>query len=98
LIRDALEAHPEKSPSEIADQLTAKGLKVNAQYVSTIKSNAKNKGQKTKLVSRGRAAARREHGDFGPIGAALQFIREAGGLKNARHALHTIEEIQDAVR
>jgi hypothetical protein len=97
-IRDALEAHPEKSPSEIAEELAAKGLKVNAQYVSTIKSNAKSKGRKTKLVRRGRAAARRGNGDFGPIGAALQFIREAGGLENARHALRTIEEIQHAVR
>ena len=45
-IRDALQAHPEKSPSEIAEQLKAKGLDVNAQYVSTIKSNAKAKGRK----------------------------------------------------
>ncbi len=34
-IRDALQAHPERSPSEIAEQLKAKGLDVNAQYVST---------------------------------------------------------------
>ena len=45
-IRDALQAHPERSPSEIAEQLKAKGLDVNAQYVSTIKSNAKAKGRK----------------------------------------------------
>lgn len=97
-IRDALQAHPEKSPSEIAEELKAKGLDVNAQYVSTIKSNAKNKGRKTKLVRRGKAAAGRRRNDFGPVGAALHFIREAGGLEMARQALQTVEEIRHAVR
>ena len=45
-ILNALEAHPEKSPSEIAEGIKAKGLNVNAQYVSTIKSNAKAKDRK----------------------------------------------------
>jgi hypothetical protein len=58
-IRDALAAHPDKSPAEIADQLKAKGLEVNAQYVSTIKSNVNAKSRKHKLVrSESRAAGR----------------------------------------
>jgi hypothetical protein len=51
-IRDALEAHPGKSTAEIAEQLKAKGLDINAQYVSTIKSNAKAKGLKRRVVKR----------------------------------------------
>ena len=94
-IRDALDAHPDKSPSEIAEDLKAKGLDVNAQYVSTIKSNAKAKSRRTKLVRKGRGAARN---GMGPVGAALDFIREAGGLENARDAMRTIEEIQHSVR
>jgi hypothetical protein len=94
-IRDALDAHPEKSPSEIAEELKGKGLNVNAQYVSTIKSNAKAKSRRTKLVKRGRAGSRN---GLGPVGAALQFIKEAGGLEAAKHALQTVEEIRLTVR
>lgn len=97
-IRDALQAHPDKSPSEIAEALKAKGLDVNAQYVSTIKSNAKNKGRKTKLVRRGKAATGRKRSEFGPVGAALHFIRQAGSLEMARQALQAVEEIRHAVR
>lgn len=95
-IRDALDAHPEKSPSEIAEDLKAKGLAVNAQYVSTIKSNARSKGRKGKLVKR-RKPGSAQHG-LEPFRAAVKFIREAGGFDRARQALATIEEIQDAVR
>jgi hypothetical protein len=94
-IRDALAAHPDKSPSEIAEELKAKGLDVNAQYVSTIKSNAKAKGRRSKLVRRGRGLVRN---GLGPMGAALVFIRAAGGLEQAKHALQTVEEIRQAVR
>jgi soluble cytochrome b562 len=92
-IRDALEAHPDKSPSEIAEELKAKGLNVNAQYVSTIKSNAKAKGRRM-LVRRRRPG----RNGLGPMGAALQFIREVGSLEAAKSALETVEEIRHAVR
>jgi soluble cytochrome b562 len=95
-IRDALDAHPDKSPSEIADDLKAKGLDVNAQYVSTIKSNAKAKSRRSKLVRRGKASSRSN--GLGPVGAALAFIREAGGLEAAKHALQTVEEIRSTIR
>jgi len=97
-IRDALEAHPKKSPSEIAEALKANGLDVNAQYVSTIKSNAKVKGRKRKIVKRRKPAARASRNGLGPVGAALEFIRAAGGLDEAKHALQTVEEIRQAVR
>lgn len=96
-IRDALEASPDKSPSDIAEDLKAKGLDVNAQYVSTIKSNAKAKGRKRRVVKR-RKPARAQLNGLGPVGAALEFIRAVGGLEQAKHALQTVEEIRQAVR
>jgi hypothetical protein len=92
-IRDALAAHPDKSPKEIAEILVANGLKVNAQYVSTIKSNAKVKARR---VVR-RKGARGGAGGGGAMGAALEFIRAAGGLQQAQQLLGTIEQIKAAL-
>ena len=97
VIRDALKAHPAKSPAEIAELLKSKGLNVNAEYVSTIKSNAKAKGRRQKVVKRLKPNGSARNG-LGPIGAALKFISEAGGLEAAKHALSTVEEIRQAVR
>jgi hypothetical protein len=91
-IRDALQAHPEKSPKEIAEMLVADGYKVNAQYVSTIKSNAKMKMRRTVLRRRPS-----EGSGVGPIGAALDFIRAAGGLDQAKQILSTVEELKSAL-
>jgi hypothetical protein len=98
-IRDALAADPDKSPAEIAEELQDQGLKINAQYVSTIKSNSKNKGKgRKKRVLRRRPAGRTPRNGLGPVGAALEFIRAAGGLEEAKHALETVEQIRQAVR
>ena len=80
-IRDALQANPGNSPSEIAEGLKAKGLKVNAQYVSTIKSNMKGKAKKS-VVRRKKPGPARN--GLGPFAAALKFIHEAGGLASAK--------------
>ena len=96
-IRDALEAHPDKSPSEIAEALKAKGLNVNAQYVSTIKSNAKANGLKRRVVRRKPTAGASRNG-IGPVEAALEFIRAAGGLEAAKHVLQTVDEIRETLQ
>jgi hypothetical protein len=97
-IRDALEAHPEKSPSEIAEQLKAKGLNVNAQYVSTIKSNAKAKGRKVvKRRKPGHLVA--GHGSAEHImKAGLHFIVLAGGVEQARERLVGLAELIEAAK
>jgi hypothetical protein len=92
-IRDALSAHPDKSPKEIAELLAASGFKVNAQYVSTIKSNAKVKARR--VVVRRKGARGSSSG--GTMGAALDFIRAAGGLQQAQQLLSTIEQIKAAL-
>jgi hypothetical protein len=96
-IRDALEANPDKSPSVIADALKAKGLKVNAQYVSTIKSGMKAKRGGARKVVRRRKPHRASSNGLGPIEAALRFITDAGGIEQAKQALATIEKIQEAI-
>lgn len=91
-IRDALAAHPNESPKQIADRLVADGYKVNAQYVSTIKSNAKAK-RRVRVVRRGRPAAVASS----PIQAALSFIQSAGGLEPAKLLLGQVEELRRAL-
>jgi hypothetical protein len=99
-IRDALEAHPEKSPAEIAEQLKAKGLDVNAQYVSTIKSNAKAKGLKRRVVKRRKpGSVVAGHGSAEHImKAGLQFIVLAGGVEQARDRLVGLAELIEAAK
>ena len=97
-IRDALSAHPEKSPSEIAELLKAKGLKLNAQYVSTIKSNAKAK--RLKVVKR-RKPGHVVPGDGSAeqiMKAGLHFILLAGGVEAARERLVGLEELIEAAK
>jgi hypothetical protein len=99
-IRDALAANPDKSPSEIAELLKADGISITAQYVSTIKSNAKIKTRRRVVSRRGRAV-RGSAGSGSPmstVDAALALIRSAGGLEQARDVLSTIEQISQAVR
>lgn len=96
-IRDALAANPDKSPSEIAEVLKAKGLKISAQYVSTIKSGMKAKHGRARKVVRRRKPGRPSSNGFAPIDAALQFITAAGGIEQAKQALSTIERIQEAI-
>ena len=93
-IRDAMAAHPEKSPKEIAELLIEQGYKVNAQYVSTIKSNAKAKTVRRAVVRR-RPGAGSTGGS--PIDAALAFVRAAGGLREAQQLLQTVEEFRGAM-
>jgi len=45
-VKKALSANPGMTSKEIADMLTAQGIKVSPNYVSTIKSKGKKKGKK----------------------------------------------------
>jgi hypothetical protein len=88
---------------QIAGVAKAQGLNVSGHYVSTIKSNARKArwlAQRT-LIVRGTARKTRGTGrssSMSGIPAALEFIKAAGGLENAKSALGTIEEIGNAVR
>ena len=90
-IRDALADHPDKSPSEIAELLKANGVNITAQYVSTIKSNARIKARRPVVGRRGRPARGTSGSGMSTMEAALALIKSAGGLEQAKNVLTTIE-------
>lgn len=97
-IREALAANPDKSPKEISDLLVAQGYRVNAQYVSTIKSNAKHKVKVRNFAAMRRSTrptpvAITNH----PIEAALGLIKAAGGLEQAQELLRQVAAIRDVL-
>ncbi|TWU41729.1 hypothetical protein [Novipirellula artificiosorum] len=51
-IRDYDAAHPGTSPKKVAEDLKKQGIDINGQYVSTIRSNAKRNGGKTRKAGR----------------------------------------------
>ncbi len=100
-IRDALAAHPDKSPKEIAEMLGEQGYQLNAQYVSTIKSNANRKAGgasmrvKRKLPGRApRSSSGFASNGMSSVDSALQFIQSCGGLEQAKQVLATVEQIK----
>jgi hypothetical protein len=97
-IRHALEAHPDKSPSEIAESLKAKGLVVNSQYVSTIKSNAKAKGRKVVKRRKPRRLVTGNGSADHIMKSGLHFIVLAGGVEAARERLVGLEELIEAAK
>lgn len=95
-IRDALEANPGMSPKEVAEMLVAKGFKVNAQYVSTIKSNAKVKASRTVVRRKpaGGASGSSRGAGLEPMAAAMAFVRATGSVQSAREFLDALEEFR----
>lgn len=106
-IREALRSNRDKTPIEIAELLKAKGVDVNAQYVSTIKSSLRKRSKAVRNVRRGiRNAGRKSSlngiSDFGDglkvIHAAVELLKTAGGIEQAKAALATVEEIGKAMQ
>lgn len=106
-IREALRANRDKTPIEIAELLKSGGVDVNAQYVSTIKSNMRNTSQAVRKVRRGIQRAGRKSrlsgaSQFGNglhvINAAVELLKIAGGIEQAKAALATVEEIGKAMQ
>ena len=102
LIREALRAHKGKSPAEIATLLNEKhGLDLTGQYVSNVKSNTR---RARKIVRKVRRIVRRakrgnEAGNgLTAVNAAVEFVKVAGGIEQAKAALATVEEIGRAVQ
>lgn len=100
MIRDALAAYPEKSPTEIAAVLKKQGLDLTPQYVSTIKSNAKLvKSRPHRTVVMRHVASRTKAVQPGgsEFEAALHLIRTAGSLEQAQAVLSMCERIRQVV-
>lgn len=106
-IREALRANRDKTPIEIAEILRTKGIEVNGQYVSTVKSNMRKTSKAVRNVRQGiRQAGRKSRlngvSDFGNglqvIKAAVELLKAAGGIEQAKAALATVEEIGNAMQ
>lgn len=106
-IREALRANRDKTPIEIAELLKGKGVDVNAQYVSTVKSSMRKTSKAVRNVRRGiRQAGRKSRlngvSNFGNglqvINAAVELLKAAGGIEQAKAALATVEEIGKAMQ
>ncbi|HWA97356.1 MAG TPA: hypothetical protein VG713_02645 [Pirellulales bacterium] len=99
-IREALNANPDKQPKWIAETLTAKGVTVTAQMVSTIKSKVKagagkRRGRKpgrpavTKAATNGRG---RTGGDaYDDVQSTIVFVQGVGGLDKAKQLIALLE-------
>jgi hypothetical protein len=82
--------HPEVGPTEIVDALGSQGIKVSAQYVSSIRSKhgmaKKRRGRKGKTAA---AAPRGRRGDviFDNLLEAKKFVQSLGNVDKARKVL-----------
>ncbi|MEX0725195.1 MAG: hypothetical protein WEB58_15845 [Planctomycetaceae bacterium] len=105
-IRDALRANRGKTPTEIAELLKANGVDVNPQYVSTIKSGMRKTSKAVRKARRGIQQVGRNSKLGGGnnvknglqvINAAVELLKVAGGMEEAKSALATVEEIGKAM-
>ena len=98
-VRQALNAYPEKLPKEIAAILTAEGLQVSANLVSTIKSKLKTKGKRKKTAAATVPAAglgvAADAISIGLLRKAKKLAQELGGVKAAQVAIHALAQILD---
>ncbi|MCL4205676.1 MAG: hypothetical protein KJ000_24605 [Pirellulaceae bacterium] len=65
MIKDILAVTPDRAPKDIADELTAKGIPVKPNYVSTIKTNMKAQGG----AAKGKAKAKKTASKAAPKAA-----------------------------
>lgn len=100
-IKDYLSSNPDAGPKDVAAALTDKGLKVTAQYVSTIKSKlglGGATGGTKKRRGRPPAAATGKKAPgavaYDSLVAARNFVRSVGGVDRARGALEAYAELQ----
>ena len=105
-IRDALKAGRDKSPMEIAADLTAQGWQVKPGEVSNIKSQLKAKRRRKRLAAKGeqaapvpkRAATAPAAGDMismGALEAAKKLVKELGGVDKAKQAINGLARLVD---
>jgi hypothetical protein len=105
-IAKALKSTPEKGPTEIATDLTAKGVDVSPAYVSGVKLKMKDeggtpkkkarKGRKKKAARRGRPpkAASSANVTYDELQKAKAMSRQLGGVEQAKAALAALAELQ----
>lgn len=92
VIRDYKEANPNVKPKQIASYLKDKfNIRVSAQYVSSILSNAKRKGGK--IGKRGRPRKPSETIGSNELFLVKQLVEKVGSVDAARQAIQTYDEL-----
>lgn len=107
-IRDYYAANPKAKPLEVVAAMKDKGIEVNAQFVSTVKSTSKKKKSvrgnvapvSKKSVTANRAPRKAAASHAGEISLdslikAKQLVEEMGGVAEARGALTALEQLMD---
>ncbi|HEX4129227.1 MAG TPA: hypothetical protein VHZ24_04235 [Pirellulales bacterium] len=96
-IREYLKAHPTKMPKEVAEDLTAKGIPVSAQMVSTIKSKGK-VGKRRGRPGRkpGRPTMKSiQNGAHSALDSAFEFVGKVGGLLHAQDLIDRLKTFKE---
>ncbi len=99
-IRDYYNSHPGAKPKEVVAALKKKGIVVNAQFVSTIRSVSKKKGGKIGRPGRPVGSGKRETNGSGEVSfnsliKVKAIVDEMGGIGRARSALTALERLVD---
>jgi hypothetical protein len=84
-IRNAHAKQPQLGPTELAKQLTAKGVKVSPAHVSAVLGEARAK-RKPKSSSNG-------NGLIGQLRAASALVKATGSVKEAKAMLEALESL-----
>jgi hypothetical protein len=99
-VTQALKAHKNKSPKEIAEWLTASGIPTTAGQVSNIKSllSRKKKAKKAAEPAPEEAAGPVVPEDAVSIASlvkAKKLVQELGGVASAKQALNALAQLMD---
>ncbi len=87
-IRDYMKDHPDEGPTAVAAALTAKGVDVTPEFVSTVKSTDLRKGKKGKRGKRGRRAVPGSISDtIKALESAKKLVDQLGGVSEAKSAI-----------
>lgn len=108
-IRNYLTKKPDAKPKEIVDAMKAKGISVNAQFVSTVKTNSKKKGltpsprksvtKTSKTSKKSTWVAKSKSGDTVSVESLLKLkevVQELGSIEEAKSALNALELLSDS--
>jgi hypothetical protein len=93
-IRQAMKASPSAGPTEIATQLSEKGIKVTPAMVSTVKTKAKSlkgkRGPSGKKPGRPAGSTTRTN-DFAEVESTIMFVKGVGGMDRAKQLIALME-------
>ncbi|MGO8749560.1 MAG: hypothetical protein ACLQNE_26685 [Thermoguttaceae bacterium] len=90
-VRDYLKEHPQAANKEVAEALTAQGIKVTGNLVANIKARVAKRREVVKTVVSQRGLGIPE------IKAGLALLKVCGSVSAAKEALAAAEEIKKAV-